>query len=57
MAQAGVGRLPVVAPEDPKKVIGIVTRSDLLKPRARSAAEEEKRQRFIGLGRAAGPQS
>jgi CBS domain-containing protein len=47
MAQAGVGRLPVVSPEDPNKVVGIVTRSDLLKPRARQAEEEARRERFI----------
>jgi H+/Cl- antiporter ClcA len=50
MAQAGVGRLPVVSPEDPKKVIGIVTRSDLLKPRARLVEEEVSRARFLGVG-------
>jgi hypothetical protein len=32
------------------KVIGMVTRSDLLKPRARSVEEEGKRERFIGIG-------
>src|SRR5262249_14714301 len=31
MAAAGVGRLPVVSPDDPGKIVGIVTRSDLLK--------------------------
>ena len=51
MAQEGVGRLPVVSPDDPTKVIGIVTRSDLLKPRARSVLEEGKRERFIVIGR------
>jgi hypothetical protein len=51
MAAAGVGRLPVVAEVDPQKVIGIVTRSDLLKPRARSVEEEVRRQRFIRLRR------
>ena len=51
MAEAGVGRLPVVSPEEPKKVIGMVTRSDLLKPRARSVQEEGKRERFIVIGR------
>jgi CBS domain-containing protein len=50
MAAAGVGRLPVVSPEDPRKVIGIVTRSDLLKPRARSVEEEAMRRRYIDLG-------
>jgi len=48
MAEAGVGRLPVVSPDDPKKVIGMVTRSDLLKPRARHVAEEARRERFFG---------
>jgi CBS domain-containing protein len=47
MAQAGVGRLPVVSPEDPRKVVGMVTRSDLLKPRARHVEEEVKRERFL----------
>ncbi|MCC6417671.1 MAG: chloride channel protein [Gemmataceae bacterium] len=50
MAQAGVGRLPVVAADDPGKVIGIITRSDLLKPRAQLVEEEVKRERFIGAG-------
>jgi H+/Cl- antiporter ClcA len=49
MAQTGVGRLPVVDPEEPGRVVGIITRSDLLKPRARVVEEEETRQRFIHL--------
>ena len=53
MAEAGVGRLPVVSPDEPKKVVGIVTRSDLMKPRARSAEAEGKRERFIVIGRQA----
>jgi H+/Cl- antiporter ClcA len=48
MAQAGVGRLPVVSPEDPRKMVGLVTRSDLLKGRARYVEEEARRERFIG---------
>jgi CBS domain-containing protein len=51
MAQHGVGRLPVVAQDDPRKMLGIVTRSDLLKPRARTVEEEERRERFLGTGR------
>jgi H+/Cl- antiporter ClcA len=51
MAETGVGRLPVVSPDDPKKVIGMLTRSDLLKPRARHVEEEGKRERFIRLPR------
>jgi H+/Cl- antiporter ClcA/CBS domain-containing protein len=50
MAAAGVGRLPVVSPDDPTKLVGIVTRSDLLKPRAQSFEEEDRRERFFGLG-------
>jgi chloride channel protein, CIC family len=53
MAEAGVGRLPVVSPDEPKKVVGIVTRSDLMKSRARSAEAEGKRERFIVIGRQA----
>ncbi len=52
MAETGVGRLAVVAPDDPTKVVGIVTRSDLLKPRARQVEEEVKRERFFGPGAA-----
>jgi CIC family chloride channel protein len=47
MAENGVGRLPVVSPDDPRKVIGIVTRSDLLKPRAKTVEEEMRRERLI----------
>jgi CBS domain-containing protein len=50
MAEMGVGRLLVVADDNPQKMIGIVTRSDLLKPRAREVEEEIKRERFIGSG-------
>jgi H+/Cl- antiporter ClcA len=49
MAQLGVGRLPVVAPDNPRKVVGMVTRSDLLRSRARHLEEETQRERFFGL--------
>jgi CBS domain-containing protein len=49
MAEAGVGRMVVVADDNTQKMIGIVTRSDLLKPRAREVEEEIKRERFIGV--------
>jgi len=49
MAQARVGRLPVVADDDRRHLVGIITRSDLLKPRARSADEEQRRERFFDL--------
>lgn len=48
MAREGVGRLAVVSPENPSNVVGIVTRSDLLKPRARHVMEEIGRERFLG---------
>jgi len=48
MAEVGVGRLIVVSDADPQKMIGIVSRSDLLKPRAREVEEEIKRERFFG---------
>jgi H+/Cl- antiporter ClcA len=50
MAAAGVGRLVVVSADDPSKPVGIITRSDLLKPRAHSVEEEGRRERFLGLG-------
>jgi H+/Cl- antiporter ClcA len=53
MAQAGVGRIPVVAEDNPRRVVGIVTRSDLLKPRARFIEEEQRRERFFRTRRAA----
>ena len=45
MAVAGVGRVVVVNPDSPTQVIGIITRSDLLKPRARLSEEEFTRDR------------
>jgi CBS domain-containing protein len=50
MAHHNVGRLVIVGDDNPRQVVGIVTRSDLLKPRARLVEEEETRRRFIDLG-------
>lgn len=50
MAEFGVGRLPIVAADDPCKIVGIIKRSDLLKPRAVQVEEEVKRERFFGPG-------
>jgi H+/Cl- antiporter ClcA len=50
MAHHNVGRLVIVGDDDPRQVVGIVTRSDLLKPRARHVEEEAIRRRFIDLG-------
>ena len=55
MAAGGVGRLPVVSPDDPSKVIGMLTRSDLLKPRAQQLEEEVTRERFLLSGPAREP--
>jgi chloride channel protein, CIC family len=51
MAQHGVGRLPIVSPDNPRRIVGIVTRSDLLKARAQVLDEEMRRERFFGSGR------
>jgi CIC family chloride channel protein len=48
LAQRGVGRLVVVDPENPDLPVGMVTRSDLLKPLARAVEEEQRRERFLG---------
>ncbi len=42
MVRENVGRLPVVLREDPRKVIGIITRSDLLRAHERRLAEGEQ---------------
>jgi H+/Cl- antiporter ClcA/predicted transcriptional regulator len=47
MAEGGVGRLPVVDPDEPRRIVGIVSRSDLLTPRRRAVEEESRRERFI----------
>jgi H+/Cl- antiporter ClcA len=48
MAQEGVGRILVVAADNRHRVVGIVTRSDLLAARSRHVKEEVERERFIG---------
>jgi H+/Cl- antiporter ClcA len=52
MALAGVGRVLVVSPDNLRQLLGIVSRTDLLKARARHAEEEVKRERFLGARRA-----
>ena len=39
MVREGVGRLPVVSREDPRKVVGMLTRSDLLSAHRRRLEE------------------
>ena len=47
MISANVGRVPVVSDEHPDRLVGIVTRSDLLKARQRMLDEEEHRERVL----------
>jgi CBS domain-containing protein len=49
MAHEGVGRLVVVADDDSNRVVGILTRSDIMKARARQLEEEMIRRRLIKL--------
>jgi len=49
MARHHIGRLPVVSPEQPWKLLGILTRSDLLKLNERHFEEEEIHEKFIGM--------
>lgn len=51
MASFGIGRLPVVTVENPKTLLGIITRSDLLKPRLTHHEMELKRERIISFGK------
>ncbi len=46
MVQTGIGRLVVVDPDQPARIVGMVTRSDVLKSRSRLVDEEESRERF-----------
>jgi CIC family chloride channel protein len=49
MVREGVGRLPVVTPEDPSRVVGIITRSDLLTAHSRRLEETHSATRHIRL--------
>jgi H+/Cl- antiporter ClcA len=57
MVREGVGRLPVVTRAEPNKVVGILTRSDLLSAHARRLDENGRRQQpriaipFVRLNR------
>ncbi|HEY8089761.1 MAG TPA: chloride channel protein [Polyangiaceae bacterium] len=51
MAREGVGRLPVVSREEPDRVIGIVTRSDVIAAHSRRLAGERLHEPKYRLGR------
>jgi CBS domain-containing protein len=57
MVRQGVGRLPVVARSDPGRVVGIVTRSDLIAAHGRRLDAERRREPHFKLPRrrSAGP--
>src|SRR3546814_19061602 len=47
MAALGLQRLPVVESEQSQKLLGVVSRSDLLKPARQLHEEESRRERFL----------
>jgi chloride channel protein, CIC family len=49
MADTGFTRLPVVDSEDPSKLAGMVSLSDLLHARTRALQEERGRERVLRL--------
>jgi chloride channel protein, CIC family len=49
MVREGVGRLPVVTRSDPSRLVGILTRSDLLSAHARRLDENQRRHAPLGL--------
>ena len=49
MAVTGHTRLPVVDPNDPHKLVGIISLRDLLSARVRNIEEERHRQRVLQL--------
>jgi CBS domain-containing protein len=49
MALNGVGRLPVLSSQSPHNLVGIITRSDLLKPRLSNYEEEQNQERYLSL--------
>ena len=51
MAETGFTRLVVVQRNDPRKLVGIVALSDLLKARVRTLEEERSRERVLTLRR------
>ena len=51
MAETGITRLLVVAREDPRKLVGIVSLNDLLKARVRNLEDERRRERVLSMRR------
>jgi chloride channel protein, CIC family len=51
MAETGLTRLLVVAREDPRKLVGIISLNDLLKARVRNLEDERRRERVLSMRR------
>lgn len=49
MADSGFTRFPVVDRDDPRKLLGIISLSDLLKARVRNLEEERQRERVLHM--------
>jgi CBS-domain-containing membrane protein len=49
MAETGVTRLPVVARDAPRRLVGIISLSDLLKARVHHLEEERRRERTLQM--------
>jgi chloride channel protein, CIC family len=47
MAETGFTRLPVIERDEPQKLLGVVSLSDLLKARVRNVEEERQRERVL----------
>ena len=47
MAALDIERLPVIDSPDTRRLVGIVSRSDLVKPRRAAYEEESQRERFF----------
>ena len=50
MVREGVGRLPVVARDEPRKVVGMLTRSDLLSAHRQRLEESDLAEQHLDLG-------
>jgi H+/Cl- antiporter ClcA/CBS domain-containing protein len=49
MAETGLTRFPVVAPDDPRKLVGMVSLYDLLQARTRAIEHERHRERVLRI--------
>jgi CBS-domain-containing membrane protein len=57
MAETGLTRLLVVERDDPRRLVGVISLSDLLKARLRNLEGERRRERVLTLRRIFRPSS